>query len=259
MTIVDASGGIKQTQNRQHTTWLRCSCEQARIVRRSLQGAGERRSLVDVLNARRSTRFKLEAVQVCRARRPVAQFPDIIVEKRAIIAAIPRETAGADQQRHDGAQPGGPSRRRCRLAVTMVIAAVRCSRVRRTLLQRRHSGRKVPSASSDLFTRFFSVTDATLTLAGRQPTRSADPAGQPRDLVAATARHRRRRRTPLTARDCRDYRGLTPKRVPPSRRCACQIASGRPSNCGRCSSRLIISFSQRSASIVQQALEVGWR
>ncbi len=134
--------------------------EQARITGRSFQ-VGERRRLVDVLNANEDA-IQLEDVNFAMLGGQVRQLPKVMVEKRAIIAAIPRETSEQSRQRmmernvmgHATTQP---------LNLTMIIPPFVAEGTAH-LLGGRLAVRKRLRADPDLFTRFFSVTDGRLFL-----------------------------------------------------------------------------------------------
>ena len=134
--------------------------EQARITGLNYQ-TEERRRLVDVLNAHEDA-IQLEEVRFAMIGGQKREMPKLMVEKRAIIAAVPRETAEQSRQRlmernvmgHAETQP---------LNVTLIIPPFVVEGTAH-LLGGRLSVRKRLRADPDLFSRFFSVTDGRIFL-----------------------------------------------------------------------------------------------
>ena len=134
--------------------------EQARITGLNYQ-VEERRRLVDVLNAHEDA-LQLEDVKFAMVGGQRRELPKVMIEKRAIIAAIPRETSEQSRQRlmernvmgHAETQP---------LSLTLMIPPFVAEGTAH-LLGGRFAVRKNLRADPSLFTRFFSVTDGRLYL-----------------------------------------------------------------------------------------------
>jgi hypothetical protein len=153
------------------------------LVRGHSKDAGGRRRLLDVLNAPED-HIELSDVAVTKLPSGASnEFPVISIEKRSIIAAIPRETAGQDHQRQM-ANLGGRVET-LQIRVTMAAPPYVISGTAHAI--HGTTAPKVPSASSALFTHFFSVTDATITFAEGEPTEASILLVN-REMVAATAR-----------------------------------------------------------------------
>ncbi len=133
---------------------------QARIAGLNFQ-TEERRRLIDVLNAQEDA-IQLEDVRVALVGGQKRELPKIMVEKRAIIAAVPRETSEQSRQRlmernvmgHAETQP---------LNLTLIIPPFVAEGTTH-LLGGRQAVRKRLRADPDLFGRFFSMTDGRLYL-----------------------------------------------------------------------------------------------
>jgi hypothetical protein len=134
--------------------------EQARLSGITYQ-VEERRRLIDVLNARDEA-FHLQAAKLSMVGGQKRDLETIAVEKRSIIAAIPRETVEQSRQRTllrtvVGRRPTQP------LDLTL-IAPPFVVQGTAHLLAGQASIKGRLRADPDLFTRFFSVTDGRLYL-----------------------------------------------------------------------------------------------
>jgi hypothetical protein len=185
MTVaVDACGGITRTMNSPADSLAVEVFLQGMVVRGHSNDAVGRRRLLDVLNAPEEHIELSEATVKSLASGESMEFPTIAIQKRSIIAAIPRETAGQDHQRQM-ANLGGRVET-LQIGVTIAAPPYVISGTAHAI----HGSRapKVPSASSVLFTRFFSVTDATITDSEGQPTEASILLVN-REMIATTARH----------------------------------------------------------------------
>jgi hypothetical protein len=185
MTIpVDACGGITRTMNSPADSLAVEVFMQGLVVSGHSKDAVGRRRLLDVLNAPEEHIELSDATVKSLASGESTEFPTIAIQKRSIIAAIPKETAGQDHQRQM-ANLGGRVET-LQIAVTMAAPPYVISGISHA--SHGTTAPKVPSASSVLFTHFFSVTDATITYLDGQPTEASILLVN-REMIAATARH----------------------------------------------------------------------
>ena len=134
--------------------------EQARIVGLNYQ-IEERRRLVDVLNMHEGS-IQIEDARLAMVGGQQREMPRLSVEKHAVIAALPRETAEQTRHRLMERNVVGHSET-LQLGLTLIIPPFVVEGTAH-LLGGRQSVRKRLRADPDLFTRFFSVTDGKIYL-----------------------------------------------------------------------------------------------
>jgi hypothetical protein len=121
----------------------------------------ERKRLVDVLNSTEGT-IEIEMARLfLRAGTEPMVFPTISIEKRSIVAAVPRETSAQNRRRAVLTNMMGGRRQRMHKDVTVICPPYAIEGVAHVA-----EGSGTLRPSPDIFTHFFPMTDVVITLAG---------------------------------------------------------------------------------------------